>query len=240
MAGSELTIDELAQRLGMTTRNIREYQALGLLPPPRKRGRSGYYGLDHIARAGRIRELRSDGFPLELIRRVLDAEGQSGDERLVPFARALREPFQDEEPEVVDAEEFERRFGPADAATVAEAIALGLVRRRPGGRFELPSPRLARVGDAMADLGLGLADFIALTKKVRPLEEAVAELFVDVFRERVWEPFERAGAPDEELPRILEMLESLRPLALDTVLVQFKMAMDGLIERGVRNARKAS
>src|SRR3954468_19692974 len=101
-AGSELTIDELAQRLGMTTRNIREYQALGLLPPPRKRGRSGYYGLDHIARAGRIRELRSDGFPLELIRRVLDAEG---DDQLVSSAHALREPFQDEAPEVVDAEE---------------------------------------------------------------------------------------------------------------------------------------
>jgi DNA-binding transcriptional MerR regulator len=37
----ELTIDEFAQRLGMTTRNIRECQALGLMPPPRKRSRSG-------------------------------------------------------------------------------------------------------------------------------------------------------------------------------------------------------
>jgi DNA-binding transcriptional MerR regulator len=233
-ATSELTIDELARRLGMTTRNIREYQALGLLPPPRKRGRSGYYGLDHIARAGRIRELRSDGFPLELIRRVLDAEG---DDPLASFARTLREPFQDEDPEVVDAGEFARRFGPADEATIDEAVALGLLRRRDDGRFELPSPRLARVGDAMADLGLGLADFIALTRRVRPLEEAVAELFLDVFRERVWEPFEQAGSPDEELPRILEMLERLRPLALDTVVVQFKMAMDGVLERAARRAQ---
>jgi len=233
MPTTELTIDELAQRLGMTTRNIREYQAQGLLQPPRKRGRSGYYGLDHLARAGRIRELRSDGFPLELVRRVLEAEGRSGDEQLVAFARTLREPFQDEEPEVVEAAEFARRFGRADDAAIDEAIELGLLRRRDDGRFELPSPRLARVGDAMADIGLGLADFVALTRKVRPLEEAVAELFLDVFRERVWEPFERAGAPDEELPRILEMLERLRPLALDTVLVQFKMAMDGVVERAV-------
>src|SRR4051812_14175446 len=210
MTHSELTIDELAQRLGMTTRNIREYQAQGLLPPPRKRGRSGYYGLAHIPRAGRTRELRSDGSPLELIRRVLHAEG---DDPLASFARTLREPFQDEEPEVVEAAELERRFGPADEATIDEAVALGLLRRRDDGGFELPSPRLARVGDAMADLGLGLADFIALTRKVRPVEEAVAELFLDVFRERVWEPFQQAGAPDEELPRILEMLERLRPLA---------------------------
>src|SRR3954453_16094098 len=112
---TELTIDELAQRLGMTTRNIREYQVLGLLPPTRKRGRSGYYGLDHIARAGRIRELRSDGFPLELIRRVLHAEA---DDPPPSFPRNRREPFQDEEPEVVDAAELERRFGPADEATI--------------------------------------------------------------------------------------------------------------------------
>src|SRR3954453_20907815 len=127
MTHTELTIDELAHRLGMTTRNIREYQAQGLLPPPRKRGRSGYYGLDHIARAGRIRELRSDGFPLELIRRVLDAEG---DDQLVSFAHALREPFQDEEPEVVSPAAVERRFAAADEATVEEAIGLGLLRRR--------------------------------------------------------------------------------------------------------------
>jgi DNA-binding transcriptional MerR regulator len=230
MATTELTIDELAQRLGMTTRNIREYQVLGLLPPPRKRGRSGYYGLDHIARAGRIRELRSDGFPLELIRRVLDA-GVESDDQLAAFARALREPFQDEEPEVVQASEIEKRFGRADEATIEEAIALGLVRRRDDGRFELPSPRLARVGDAMHDLGLDLADFIALTRQVRPLQEAVAELFVEIFRKRVWEPFQDAGAPPDELPRVREMVERLRPLALDTVLVQFKMAIDGIIER---------
>jgi DNA-binding transcriptional MerR regulator len=240
MPAIELTIDQLAQRLGMTTRNIREYQAQGLLQPPRKRGRSGYYGVDHLVRAGRIRELRSDGFPLDLIRRVLDAEGQTGNEQLVAFARTLREPFQDEEPEVVDAADFERRFGPADEATIEEAIALGLLRRRDDGRYELTSPRLARVGDAMADIGLGPADFIALTRKVRPLEEAVAELFLDVFRERVWEPFEQSGAPDSELPRVLEMLERLRPLALDTVLVQFKMAMDGVVERAVHSSRKES
>ena len=75
MAAQELTIDELAQRLGMTTRNIREYQALGLLPPPRKRGRSGYYGLDHIARrhdllprniAGELGDIRVGGMEHEL------------------------------------------------------------------------------------------------------------------------------------------------------------------------------
>ena len=49
-AEAPLTIDELAQRVGMTVRNIRAHQSRGLLPPPVVRGRTGYYGPDHVAR----------------------------------------------------------------------------------------------------------------------------------------------------------------------------------------------
>jgi DNA-binding transcriptional MerR regulator len=224
MSAAELTIDELAQRLGMTARNIREYQALGLLPPPTKRGRTGYYGAEHIARAGRIRELKADGFPLDLIRRVLDEK--------------VREPFQDEEPEIVSAAELELRFGPADKATLDAAVELGLLRRHPRGRWEIPSPRLARVGDAMREIGLGFADFVALTRRVRPLQEQTAQVLLDVYREQVWEPFAAAGTPPDRLEDILEQVERLRSLALDTVLVQFKMAMDAVVERTIE--REAS
>ncbi|MDP8987506.1 MAG: MerR family transcriptional regulator, partial [Actinomycetota bacterium] len=39
-----MTIDDLAREAGCTTRNIRSYQTLGLLPPPSIVGRVGYYG----------------------------------------------------------------------------------------------------------------------------------------------------------------------------------------------------
>ena len=39
-----LTIDQLAQRTGMTVRNIRNLQSRGLLPPPVVVARSGFYG----------------------------------------------------------------------------------------------------------------------------------------------------------------------------------------------------
>ncbi len=38
-----MTIRELAERTGMTVRNIRAHQTRGLLPPPVVRGRTGYY-----------------------------------------------------------------------------------------------------------------------------------------------------------------------------------------------------
>src|SRR3954463_4468114 len=68
---TELTIDELARRTGMTVRNIRAHQSRGLLPPPEVRGRTGYYGPDHVARLELIRELQSEGFNLEAIRRLV-------------------------------------------------------------------------------------------------------------------------------------------------------------------------
>src|SRR3954453_2692654 len=62
---SDLTIDELARQTGMTVRNLRAHQSRGLLPPPEVRGRTGYYGADHLARVERIRDLQPEGFNLE-------------------------------------------------------------------------------------------------------------------------------------------------------------------------------
>ena len=57
---------------GMTVRNVRAHQSRGLLPPPEVRGRTGYYGPEHVARIELIRELQADGFNLDLIRQLLD------------------------------------------------------------------------------------------------------------------------------------------------------------------------
>ena len=84
----ELTIDELAQRTGMTVRNIRAHQSRGLLSPPQVRGRTGFYGPEHIARIEVIREMQAEGYNLELIRRLLD--GGSRGVRSGPCASRAR------------------------------------------------------------------------------------------------------------------------------------------------------
>ncbi len=71
-AKGEMTIRELAERTGMTVRNIRAHQTRGLLPPPVVRGRTGYYNEEHAARIALTREMQADGLNLEAIRRVLD------------------------------------------------------------------------------------------------------------------------------------------------------------------------
>src|SRR5918995_5094941 len=105
---ADLTVDELARRAGMTVRNVRAHQSRGLLPPPEVRGRTGFYGAEHVARLELIRTLQDDGFTLESIGRLLERSGGSSEE-LLRFTRAAREPFAEEEPEVLDIEELVQR-----------------------------------------------------------------------------------------------------------------------------------
>lgn len=58
-ADADLTIDQLAQRTGMTVRNLRAHQSRGLLPPPEVRARTGFYGVEHVARIELIKELQA-------------------------------------------------------------------------------------------------------------------------------------------------------------------------------------
>ena len=45
-----LTLDELCERVGMSVRNVRFYTSRGLVPPPIRKGRSGYYSRLHVGR----------------------------------------------------------------------------------------------------------------------------------------------------------------------------------------------
>jgi DNA-binding transcriptional MerR regulator len=227
----ELTIDELARRVGMTVRNIRAHQSRGLLPPPEVRGRTGFYGAEHLARLELIRTLQDDGFTLESIRRLLERAGGSSEE-LLRFTRAAREPFADETPEVVGIEELGRRYGaPGRADLLARAVSLGLVRPLGGGSFEDASPRLARAGTELSALGVGADVTLAVVEQLRVHADAIAEQFVELFLAHVWRPFDDAGRPPERWPEVREALERLRPLAGDAVMAVFGLAMSDAVER---------
>jgi DNA-binding transcriptional MerR regulator len=66
------TVHELAERVGMTSRNIRAYQSRGLLHPPDIRGRIAYYNGAHVARLGLVSSLQREGFTLAAIKRLID------------------------------------------------------------------------------------------------------------------------------------------------------------------------
>ena len=67
-----LTLDELTGRVGMSVRNVRFYTSKGLVPPPLRRGRSGFYSAEHVSRLELVRELQDHGFTLSAIKGYVD------------------------------------------------------------------------------------------------------------------------------------------------------------------------
>ena len=230
-AQAELTIDELARRTGMTARNIRAHQSRGLLPAPEVRGRTGYYGDEHLARIELIRELQAEGFNLEAIRRLLEAgDGSSAD--FLRFTRAIREPFEDEEPEIVTLAELARAFGEGgDPSLVERAVKLGLLRPIDDERFEQLSPRLANAGRELARLGVPPEAALEVAGRLRRHADGVAGVFTELFLEQIWKPFEDAGRPPERWAEVVEALERLRPLASESLLAIFQLAMSDAVEK---------
>lgn len=226
----QLTIDQLAQRTGMTVRNLRAHQSRGLLPPPDVRGRTGYYGQEHVDRVELIKELQADGFNLDLIGRMLaNSGGSSG--QVLRFTRRLREPFGDEEPEMVTAQELAEQWGTDDASLLAKAQELGVLQPVGNGSFEVMSPRLARAGAELASLGIPPKRALEVVARLRRHADSAAKTFADLFLDSVWKPFDRAGRPEDRWPEVADALERLRPLASDSFLAVFQMAMNDVVEK---------
>jgi DNA-binding transcriptional MerR regulator len=237
----KLTIGELARRTGMTIRNIRAHQTRGLLPPPEVHGRTGYYNEDHVARIELTREMQAEGLNLEAIRRVLESSEGSSQE-MVDFARALRAPFEDETPEIFDERELAAAWGVDrfDPKLLQRVEELGIVRRLPDDKIEVISPRLQRAGTALVELGISPQAAVATAEELRRSSEGVARTFVELFVKEIWEPFDRAGRPEEDWPKVREALDRVRPLASDALLAMFQISMgestERASERTLRNA----
>jgi DNA-binding transcriptional MerR regulator len=231
-AAELLTIDQLAARTGLTTRNIRAYQSRGLLPPPEVRGRTGYYGTEHVKRLELIREMQADGFNLTAIKRLIDGAGGEWEDML-GFKRAALSGWETEEPEVTTLEEIATRFGVTtedDPRPLQRAIELGVVVPLGGDRFELPSPALIRAGEEVVAAGVPLATVIDVLAKVMRHADAVARTFTRLFLDHVLRPFQDHGAPPEEWPRVRESLERLRPVAGQAVTAAFALQMTAAAE----------
>jgi DNA-binding transcriptional MerR regulator len=233
MPEAELTIDELAQRTGMTVRNLRAHQSRGLLPPPEVRGRTGYYGPEHIARVELIKELQADGFNLEAIRRLIQSAGGSTAD-VLRFTRTARAAFDIEKPEIASLSELAEQWGETGSpALLDRAVSLGLLRLLGDGRVEERSPRLGRAGRELANLGVPTDRALDVLESLRRHADGVARAYVDLFLEQVWQPFDAAGRPADRWPEVLEALERLRPLAAESLLAMFQLAMTDHVEEAV-------
>jgi DNA-binding transcriptional MerR regulator len=215
----------------MTVRNIRAYQSRGLLPPPELRGRTGYYGEEHVARIRLIREMQSEGFNLQAIQRLIEGAGGETEE-VLRFTQAVREPFEQEEAREVGIDALSEMWGDnADPRILRRALELGLLRELGEGRYEERSPRLGRAGLELARLGIDPETGLDVIAAARRHAEGVADAYVQLFLNEIWKPFVAAGRPKERWPEVRDAIERLRPLAAEVLLAVFGLAMTEATEK---------
>lgn len=214
----------------MSVRNIRNHQSRGLLPAPDVRSRVGYYGADHVARLRLILDLQADGFNLAAIERLMSSSGGVA-ARLLGLRNAMTAPFATESPEIVTAEELQRRFGAVDARTIERIRKLKLLVPLGDERFEVPSPALMRAAEEVTALGISLHSAVVLVERVSRDCQSISRAFVKLCLKDLWEPFAQAGQPEERWEETIKAIDSLRPLASETLLAVFKQSMTVEVER---------
>jgi DNA-binding transcriptional MerR regulator len=240
-----LTIDALAQSTAVTVRNIRAYQARGLLPAPVVRARTGYYGPEHRARLELIKDLQGQGLKLDTIRRLFETTGGST-EQVLEFIRAVRQLFAAEPGQIVSAAELAERFAPADPAVLRRAVKAGLLREVGDDQYEDVNPRLTEAGRACVELGIPLDRVLSVAAQVRRHADAVAKVYVQLFLDEVWKPFDSSGRPDEQWPHVHDSLQQLRAVSGDALLALLDQSVSDRLDvtfgreitRNVRAAAK--
>jgi DNA-binding transcriptional MerR regulator len=181
----EITIDQLAQRVSMSSRNIREWQRQGLLPPPTRRGRVGIYSDEHVARIRRVQQLHSEGLPLDLIRRMIDT-GTGRESDIRHLAAEVLAPFSMAGPTTVSRAELENRLGVGAAAQLAK---LGLIGDADGDPVSVRDAEVLDLIEGMASVGVSLERLVATLVDVRGHQRSIADAILRAYAEDVWEPF---------------------------------------------------
>jgi DNA-binding transcriptional MerR regulator len=223
----EMTLDELARRVDMTGRNIREWQTNGLLPPPRRRGRIGIYTDDHVSRILRIKSLRAQGFPLDIIRRILDQSGDSAPD-VRRLASAMLDPVNPTASMEMKRADLANQFG-TDAE--AHLSACGLVEIVDDELLVITDTSTFDYVEKLTAIGMPLEKVTRALVRMAEHHAASTQPLVELYREEIWGPFLESGLPIDEWPVIAEKSIELRSLGIGLGMQAFRRAIDEVAGR---------
>ncbi|WP_297656432.1 MerR family transcriptional regulator [Pseudonocardia sp.] len=229
-----LTIDQLAERTGISIRTIRFYAGRGLLPPPQLRGRTGLYGPDHVARLELVTELSALGFTLAAIEGRLEKLPATAGAEELALQRALLTPWVPEQIEDVDTMELDRRAGrPLGPDDLRALEGLGVITRLDGDRMRLNGAATLGEGLAVLDSGLPTETWKRAHQIIERHTTALAEELMTMFQAEVLQPYRDRGRPADERSRLAEAFTQLKPITVRGVVTAFGRAVNRTIRERV-------
>ena len=151
MVTSEYTLAQLAAAAGMTARNVRAYRERGLVDPPRRHGRRGVYGPEHLAQLRRARALVARGFTLKEVAAALrgDAAGELAAELLLSRPTEIKGSSSGRLGALMG--QTVRTLARQRPGAADRLVQLGVIERDGQGRYLVDAGLMARANDLLAD-----------------------------------------------------------------------------------------
>jgi DNA-binding transcriptional MerR regulator len=180
----ELTVDDLARRAGLPVRTIREYQTMGLLPAPARRGRVGIYGGGHLARLDLIARLQARGYSLAAIRDLLGAWRDGADLPEVLGLAADELVHIDEPGASATAAQLARLIPGLVPDRLDELVATSVVERCGPNDFCVPSPSLLALAADTLTAGYAPDQVLALLDTIGQAARSIADAVASIIDDR--------------------------------------------------------
>ncbi|HSJ51740.1 MAG TPA: MerR family transcriptional regulator [Actinomycetota bacterium] len=219
-------VDQLAAACDISVDTVRYYQSLGLLPPPEREGRVGWYGDDHAARIHEVRSLQRKGLTLAAIKRVLDGDLGRPDVDLAAAVHAAR--GNGDREELLPLDEFARRSGvPASLIQAVEREGIRLGRTVDGvDRYTAGDIEMVRSALRLLEFGLPLGELLELARQANEAMVSLAERAIELFDDHVRKPVRDTAASDEEAAeRLVEAFGTLLPAVTTLVANHFRRVL---------------
>ena len=221
--GELISLEELSRRTGLSIRNIRFYTTRGLVPAPIRKGRSGYYSSDHLARLELVRELQAHGFTLAAIERYVAKIPADASPETIALHRTLLAPWMAELPETLTRRELVKRAGRALSDEDLDTLnALGIVFPTKQGRYQVALAHLS-VGVSLLDLGMPTDAALAAQDIFLAHGRAIADELTELFRTKVWPAYVEGGATPDQ---IREVVERFKPVTVAALVAAYESAVN--------------
>ena len=210
-----MRIGEFADRCGLTVRTIRFYHQLGILPRPELRGRTGWYGQQHLDRLAFVRRLQSRGYSLAAITDMVDnqiptilQDGSSADPATAAWDAG--------DPTRVSLAQLEAMVPvlAAEPALVEAMVAAELLVPAGSGAFEVPQPALLRAGISLVARGVPVPVALDELSRLRAELGVIADRFAGIVQRDLL-PSQPDGASTAEAA--VDLVEHVWPAVLVAV-----------------------
>ena len=215
----EYRVEELATHSGVRVDTLRFYQSRGLLPAPKRVGRTAVYGDDHLVRLRRIKELQQQGFTLAQIQQVLEQPAGGAPELLAALVE------ESVGARTLSRQEFAAEAGVPDVLIRAAESAglIAAVEVDGEERFGEADLEMARAGKAILDLGFPLHEILQRSiAHARNIEET-CDGAIDLFDDHV----RKSGPTANDDRAITEVFQKLLPQVTRLVALHFQHTLVG-------------